>query len=158
MWRWLSNLAWIIANTSLMASALILIMQVVSRYVFNYSFAWVEELARYLIIYMVLVGSALVIKEDEHPRIDFIYNLLGKKLQFAVAIFFAFCTLAFLFFMIRDGWNFTQLGQMTRTPSLRIKWAYPRFALPLGAVLMAIFTIKKTIDILLNREGGLKNE
>ncbi len=148
MWRLLSRFAWIIANGSLIVAAIILMVQVFSRYLFNYSFPWVEELARYLTIYMVLVGSALVIYEDEHPRIDFIYNLFGENGRKVLTVIFSGLTIFFLYFMIVGGWNFSSAGMVTRTPSLRVLWAYPRFALPLGGTLMLIFVLKNLYETL----------
>ena len=35
---------------------------VVSRYLFNYSFSWVEELTRYMMIWVCFLGSGLALR------------------------------------------------------------------------------------------------
>ena len=48
-------------------SLAIISLQVFLRYLFNYSLPWGEELARYLNIFVVLLGSSVVFAEDAHP-------------------------------------------------------------------------------------------
>ena len=47
----------------------VVVLQVFSRYLFNYSFVWAEELVRYLMIWTVMIGAALVQSKNDycHP-------------------------------------------------------------------------------------------
>lgn len=47
---------------------IVIAYQVVLRYVFNASNAWSEELARYLFIYDVFIGSAIALRKNSHCR------------------------------------------------------------------------------------------
>ena len=60
----------------LVMMSFIVVVQVFSRYLFNYSFVWAEELVRYLMIWMVMIGSALVQSKNDHIRIDFFPRLV----------------------------------------------------------------------------------
>ena len=53
--------------------------QVVFRYLLNQSLYWSEEIVRYLFIWLVFLGGALVIKDDGHIGIDFLLLKLPRK-------------------------------------------------------------------------------
>lgn len=44
--------------------------QVVSRYLFNHAFAWMEEVSRYLFLWIVTLGTAISFHRGEHMNID----------------------------------------------------------------------------------------
>ena len=52
------------------AMAVLVFANVVSRYVFNYSFIWVEELSRYMMIWVGFLGAGLVLRVGAHIAVD----------------------------------------------------------------------------------------
>jgi TRAP-type transport system small permease protein len=64
--------------------------QFVTRYVFNDAAAWTEEIARYLLIGVVFVGSSVAVYRNNHIQVDFLYRYLparlGRVLSLAVDV------------------------------------------------------------------------
>jgi C4-dicarboxylate transporter DctQ subunit len=60
---------------------LLLFMQVVSRYVVNYSFTWTEELAIISFILSIYTSASLAITRRQHLRIKILHSLVGLKAQ-----------------------------------------------------------------------------
>jgi TRAP-type C4-dicarboxylate transport system permease small subunit len=54
--------------------------QFFTRYALNDSAAWTEEIARYLLICVVFVGSAIGVRKNNHVQVDFFYRLLPRRL------------------------------------------------------------------------------
>jgi TRAP-type C4-dicarboxylate transport system permease small subunit len=50
--------------------------QFITRYVFNNSAAWTEEIARYLLIGTVFVGAAIGVAKNNHIQVDLLYRYL----------------------------------------------------------------------------------
>ncbi|MFO1267469.1 MAG: TRAP transporter small permease [Rubrivivax sp.] len=50
--------------------------QFITRYVFNDSASWTEEIARYLLIGTVFVGAAIGVAKNSHIQVDFLYRYL----------------------------------------------------------------------------------
>lgn len=125
-----------ITATCLIIAGLSIFMQVILRYVFEIGFPWTEELARYLVIYLSLIGSSIVVKNKDHPRIDMIYDLFSKKGQAFLSFLFNVLNLIFLLVLFWQGIDNTCFGLDTRTPALQILWAWPYASIPLGAGLM----------------------
>ena len=78
----------------------VVFLQFFTRYVLNDSFAWTEEIARYVLIAVIYVGTAMCVRRNRHIHVDFIYRLLpapaGRILSTFVdvlrIVFFAYAT------------------------------------------------------------------
>ena len=93
------------------ALGLTVFYQFVTRYVLNDSAAWTEEIARYLLIGVVIIGAAVGVKRNNHIHVDFLYRYLpptaGRVLATCVDLlriaFFAATVLLTLQMMQRMG-------------------------------------------------------
>ena len=56
--------------------ALDVFYQFFTRYALNDSAAWTEEIARYLLICMVFVGTSAAVRTSRHIHVDFVYRLI----------------------------------------------------------------------------------
>ncbi len=64
----------LILFTSLVA---IVLLQFLSRYVFNDSIAWTEEIARYLLIGVAYSGSVIALRKSEHVFLEVLYRRMS---------------------------------------------------------------------------------
>lgn len=119
----------------------VVILQVFSRYLFNYSFVWAEELVRYLMIWMVMIGAALVQSKNEHIRIDFLPTLAGPRGRRIMETFFRLCTLLFLSIIIIKGLKISRFNRLFESSGLRISMFWPTLAIPIGALLIWLYTL-----------------
>ena len=54
---------------------------VIMRYVFNEPQAWVEELARYSIIWGTFFGFGLALRHNQHIQVDILYDQLKPSMK-----------------------------------------------------------------------------
>lgn len=54
---------------------------VVTRYFFFYSITWLEEVTRYLMVWMTFMAGALAVNDESHINIDFVPNYINKRLR-----------------------------------------------------------------------------
>jgi len=127
--------------------------QVVSRYVFGNPFTWTEELARYVFVWMSMLGTAVGVKYGAHIALD----LLEKKLRgLARQILIAVNQLLILSlggFLAYSGFKLMQIGtrQTSPTLSLPMEWVY--VVIPVSGLLIIFFVITGTA-VKLKRRGG----
>jgi C4-dicarboxylate transporter, DctQ subunit len=76
-----SNLERYLAIFFTMMMILLLFMQVVSRYIVNYSFTWTEELAIISFILSIYTSACLAITRRQHLRLKILHSLVGLKTQ-----------------------------------------------------------------------------
>jgi TRAP-type C4-dicarboxylate transport system permease small subunit len=62
------------------ALGLTVFYQFVTRYVFNDSAAWTEEIARYELISVVFIGAAVGVIRNNHIQVDFFYRHMPAKM------------------------------------------------------------------------------
>ena len=60
----------------LLVSVLSVIFQVISRYFFDESFVFVNELNEYILLYVPFLGAAWLLRQDGHITIDLLEQLL----------------------------------------------------------------------------------
>ena len=56
-------------------------LQVICRYVFNRSLVWSEELVRFLVVWLCMVGSAVSNFDDDHMTINIIVEKFPRPVQ-----------------------------------------------------------------------------
>ena len=139
--QWLESIQTISCIIFLVLMSVIVIVQVFSRYVFNFSFVWAEELVRYLMIWMVMFGAALVQSKNEHIRIDFFPMLAGARTRRVMEIFFRLGTLTFLTIIAYKGFKVSYFNRMFESSGLRISMLWPTLAIPLGAIAIGCYTM-----------------
>ena len=124
----------------LLASTLVLFVNVFLRYVFHSSTTWAEEAIRYAIIWVTFVGSSICARKGSHVGIDLFAQVMppiGKKIVLALgqiisAIFMGFCTIY--------GWQMFMLMMSTgqKSPAMLMPMAIVYFAMPLGFLLTTV--------------------
>lgn len=60
------------------------LVQVISRYVFDSPLAWTEEIARFLLVWMTFIAAAYVMSERLHVSVDIAVAKLGVRAIAAV--------------------------------------------------------------------------
>jgi TRAP-type transport system small permease protein len=139
--QWLENMQTYSCIFFLALMSVIVIVQVFSRYLFNFSFVWAEELVRYLMIWMVMLGSALVQSKNEHIRIDFFPMLAGARGRRMMETFFRLATLIFLVIITYKGFKISYFNRLFESSGLRISMLWPTLAIPIGAIAIGCYTI-----------------
>ena len=117
----------------------IIFMQVISRYCFNMSFHWVEELAMYSIIWLVFLGSVVATHEKAHTSITFFVDHMPKKVQkYVNALSSALC-IVFLIVMMVYSHNTLLVGMRSYSAGLGIPMGFIYLSFPVGGILMCIY-------------------
>lgn len=123
---------------------------VITRYIINLQASWTEELARYLMIWIALLGAAYATSKKLHLSIPLIFNYINDKNKRILETFISGLILFFaLSVMIVGGIQLmlltNLLGQLS--PALRWPMWMVYSIIPLSGVLVIVFTIKNTIDL-----------
>ena len=145
----------VILAASMAAMVVLMLYQVILRYVFSASNSWSEELVRYLFILDVMLAASIAVRRNSHLQIDVLINCFSPKLK---RIFTIAATLAGIVFLALLFWYSLDLC-MTATsnvsPGLGIPMSIPYACVPLGAVLMILTSIEvilKTVEDLRQEE------
>ncbi len=142
---------------SLSVMTIVIIYQVVLRYIFSASNAWSEELTRYLMIFAVMLGSAIALRKNSHLQIDILINLFKPRARTIITIVSTLVGIVFLGYLFKYSLDLMKLGMRNVSAGLGFVMAIPYACLPLGAALMVLTSLEvvfKGIEELRLGEAG----
>lgn len=116
----------------------IVFMNVVGRYGFGHSFAWVEESARHLMILGAFAGAGLALREGRLVAITALQTMLPPPLALGLRILTLLIMFAFMATMLWLGIKFVQFGWNKETMSTGIPRGVPYMAIPIGCALFLV--------------------
>ena len=133
------SVAGFFATVTIIVLFLLLIMQVLFRYVLQVSAPWVEELARIAYISMVLFGSSLCISHNEHIKVDFFIDRLSPRSRAVSRIIICLVMGYFLYGVFRGSLRMIALQRNIYLPGIRfLKISHAYSIMPVSIVLMWI--------------------
>ncbi|MBO0903721.1 TRAP transporter small permease [Jiella sonneratiae] len=122
-----------------LAVMLAIILYLVACRLFGWpSVFWGEELARYLMFHMVMLGSALALRHQQHPRITILTDLLPEAIRRRLPFVVDALLLATLCILFYQGLEMAEEEGMFTTPALRWSFFWVYLAVPLGAAAAAL--------------------
>ena len=128
--------------------------QVFARYSFGKPNTFTEELARYLLIWLAILGTAYVRSYQGQMAIDYLYNKLSQKKQCFLSLFIEFSIILFaLMIMVVGGINLMyitlKLGQIA--PALNLPIGYVYSVVPLSGILIIFYSVYHCSHLLKQR-------
>jgi TRAP-type C4-dicarboxylate transport system permease small subunit len=132
----------------------IIFAQVVTRYLFNYTPEWSEELARFLFVWVGFLGSALIMGESGHLAVQFLPDKFkGTALGTVLDIVINACGYVFIGLLLTQGWKMTSIMTFQRAPGLDIPMSWVYVIIPVSCVLMLLYLFRETLRIFRNISG-----
>lgn len=121
--------------------SLLLGVSVFYRYALNDSIYWSNEVARYLLAYIVFLGATMAHKHKAHIRIDMIFSYISEKNQKIVEVVISILFIAFWILILLGSIKLFPLFMMQTTATLQVPYALPFASLPISAVIWLIYCI-----------------
>lgn len=127
-------------------------IQVVNRNIFRIPVSGFEEAAKYSMVYMVLLGTELGLRDGTQISIQGVVDKLPVKVRKIIRVLARIIVIVFAAVMTKSGWAMVmkqaKIGQTS--PGLGIPMYIPYFALVLGFGLITIvqsgYLIKQCLD------------
>lgn len=123
---------------TILGLALIGFVQVIARYVFNYSFTWYEELGRYLGVFIAFLGAGIGVKTSSHFTMDLLVSKLGQPFQSLLKLLtHALCS-GFFFVVAWYSWKIVARmhGYGTTSPTMQIPMYVAYLPIPVFSLVM----------------------
>lgn len=144
-----------VLNWTLIVAVLLLVLDVCwgvfTRFVMGEQAKWTEELARFLLVWVSLLGGAVAFGTKGHLGVDYFVGKFDPATQKLMAIVvhvvvLFFAAMIFLYGGGRVVFNALAMEQMT--PALEWKMGYVYLALPIAGIFMISYTIENLLETL----------
>lgn len=132
----------------MVAIVLDVLLQVISRYIFQSPFGFTDELAGYLLIWVGLVGAAFATGEKQHLAIDLISMKLGdQNRRYHTLIIYFFMALFTLLVLIIGGvWLvYTSFLYQQVSAALQLPLGVVYLVVPLSGFLILYYCIDNAV-------------
>jgi len=128
----------------LSAMVINVLWQIITRYFSTSPSSFSDELARYLMIWLGLIGSAYVSGKKEHVSIDYFLKKLNHKKRVLLNRLIDFIILFFAFFVMIIGGGhlvFVTIKLEQLSPSLQIPLGFVYSVIPLSGLIIIFYQI-----------------
>jgi len=145
--RFLIRSSEIIVVSMFLLMVMVSFIQVVFRYVFNYSLSWSEEMARYLFVWIVFLGTPIVQDRKAHLGVDLLLSKFHGKSKDMLQLLIDLAIVVFALILIRTGMGLVSITLDQPSAAMKIPMAYVYFSIPLGAVIMLLVCFHDILQV-----------
>lgn len=139
----------VLAGAILALMLLVIMAQVVSRYVFNSSLAWTEELSKSLMVWTTFLVAPWALRSGANVGIDLFAVSLPARLRYAVEMAISALVLWILFVLLLESVGFVERGLKSRMSTLPVSTGLVYTIIPVSLSAMML----SGIEVLLRQAG-----
>ncbi|OAH54523.1 TRAP transporter [Domibacillus aminovorans] len=126
--------------------------QVIARYVLGSSLAWSEELSRFLMIYVVLIGASLALRNGRLLAVEVVPEMLNEKIRKWIVILTHLISMIFYVILIVYGLDLAQKFSNQIAPGTGISMFIIYLSLPIGGILFFLNSITCIFEEFIGRK------
>lgn len=131
----------------LSAMFLILLAQVIMRYVFSRPLTWSEEAARFIFVYVSFIGISYAYRQKGHIRMEVVVNLFPQAVRRGLEVLINLGTIALFCYMIPFSFRFIGIQAGVKATATHIPMSIVYTALPLGMALSCVRLLISSLPI-----------
>jgi TRAP-type C4-dicarboxylate transport system permease small subunit len=154
---WMTRLLDVVLIAAVALLVLDVVWGVFTRYVMGEQAKWTEELARFLLVWVALLGGAVAFGTKGHLGVDYFIGTFhpdARKRMVVVVhlIVLFFAGAVFVYGGSRVVADALAMEQMT--PALGWKMGHVYLALPIAGIFMVLYTVENLIETLASPAEG----
>jgi TRAP-type C4-dicarboxylate transport system permease small subunit len=111
-----------VAGATMALILVVMVAQVIARYVFSASLIWAEELCRYVLIWQTFLLLGIAYRRGEFVAVDIVPLMLTRRVRLVLKTVMAVPILIFLTIIIVYGWRYAEVVQRQTIPALDFIW------------------------------------
>ena len=131
---------------AVMAGAVFL--QVVLRFFGSSAIGGLEEVPRYLFVWLIMIGAAAAMQRGEHTVLDYFVNLLAPRARAAVLAFTTAAGIGLFLYLIKLSFVLVPNAQLQSSAGLSLSLGWVFAAVPVGAALIVLPMFRKLFQSL----------
>jgi TRAP-type C4-dicarboxylate transport system permease small subunit len=131
---------------AIMAAAVFL--QVASRFFTSLAIDGIDEVPRYLFVWLVVIGSAAAMQRNEHTVLDYFVNRLPPRGRALMSFVVNAAGIAFFLYMIKLSLVLVPNAQLQSSPGLDLPLSWVFLAVPVGSFLIILPMVRACLAAL----------
>jgi TRAP-type C4-dicarboxylate transport system permease small subunit len=113
------------------------VLQIAFRYLFNFPIGWTSELSVVAWLWLVLWGTAFVLRDHEEIRFDILYQGAGKRVRVGCAAAAAIALVVLYGASLKGSFDYVSFMKVEKSSYLKIpmNWLYSIYVVFLVAII-----------------------
>jgi C4-dicarboxylate transporter, DctQ subunit len=140
------------------AMSIIVLLQVFFRFVIYIPFPWSEESARYLMVWMGMVGAAVAMRHGRHIGVTVLIERLPPRVSRFLSPIIGLSMVVFLAVMAKEGFRLAVKNAAQYSPAMNLPMLIPYLAIPIGAALMILEIAASLLQEFFPTEAGSRRK
>lgn len=136
---------------------LLIFVEVISRYVFNWALMLSDEFSGYMLVALVYIGACFAWRQHAHVRITFLVSRLPSKIASRMRLISLVVVLFFLTTLLWSTYSFLSMSfrlKMHSSSWLRVPLQGPHMTLMIGFSLFALIVIVDIVTTVIRIRAG----
>ncbi|OAT21754.1 putative rhamnogalacturonide-specific TRAP-type transporter small transmembrane subunit [Buttiauxella gaviniae ATCC 51604] len=123
--------------------------QVISRYVVGVPSTVTEELLRFSLVWLSMLGMAYVAGKQQHISLTLLVDKVSPQVRAWWMVFLQLVFIAFsVWILVIGGMKISSISMLQISPALGIPMGQIYYALPVSGVLIILYSVMNIIDTL----------
>jgi len=135
------------AAALLVAEVVLLGASTTARYVFGNPFAWSDELATLIFIWLAVLGAAVALRRGEHMRLTYFVRDMSQRKRVWLDSVATMLVVAVLAALVMPAWEHYDSLSDGLSPVMQISEGYRGAAVAVGVVLMLVTAIQNLLRV-----------
>ncbi|MBW2306075.1 MAG: TRAP transporter small permease [Deltaproteobacteria bacterium] len=140
--RILENAQEYLAAFIMFSLVVVVFIQVMMRYVVRASLPWTEEMARYLFVWLIFIGTSVCVKRQAHLGIDILVIHLPPKIQRHLSTFTLVLSLVFSIVVVQKGYELLTRSGEQISPMLHLPMSYVYIIIPASYLIICLVLLR----------------
>src|SRR5262245_53404711 len=120
-------------------------LQVVMRFLGWTGIDGLDEVPRYLFVWLVMIGAAAAMYRGQHTVLDYFINLLGPRLRAAIVVLTNAVGIFLFVYLIKLSLVLVPNAQFQTSAGLGLPLGYVYAAMPVGAALIILPMLRNVV-------------
>ncbi len=126
----------------------IFIALVVTRYFFSYSPPWSEEVSRFLLVWISMLGASVLVVYQDHFALHMLVQKLSPRMKLVHSLIVQIVILIVSIVVFYHAILFAYASRDVIAPGSGMSMFWPKLSIPVGMGLMVVFVLVSIVDIL----------
>ena len=122
----------VVCTSTIFMMFLLVFINVIGRYFFKYTFMWVDELARWLMISTAFMGMGLAMRNRQHVAIEIVQDIVPEKMRLVMRMIVVAIIVGFASIFAYLGYQYSAGMRGMLSPAMRFPMSVVYLIIPIG--------------------------
>ena len=156
--HWLNRTSEAVCCGVLLAMTVVVVLQVICRYLLGAALTWSEEFARFGLVWITFLGAGIALRRRAHVGVQAIVELFSPGVRKIVQVFTIFAVVGFLVIATFKGMELALFNMKQYSPAMGLPMGLVYLAIPSGCLVLIIQLAEQLLDLLRPSPGKILGE